>query len=294
MRSVADQLLYGLVASAFMVLAALPRRLAYWLGGRLGDLVYLCLRSRRRVTLENLALALQTDTTHAAQCRIARAVFQNQGRHLIDFSRLWRITPQRFGNMCTVEGLEHITELLSRRAGLLIISGHCGSWELASAVALQLDTPMHIIVRPLDHPVFHRLVDTYRQRCGYQAIPRHHAMTASLQALRRGEIVCVLMDQSSLRSEGIPVEFFGVPAYTTTGPALLALRARCPVINGFMICQEDGRHRLVFSREIPVCRTGNLRHDIAETTRTFTQTIEAHVRRYPEQWFWVHRRWKRR
>lgn len=294
MRGLADQLLYALITSLLAVLAVLPRRLAYWLGDRLGDMVYCCLASRRRVTLENLALAFGTNKTLAEQRAIARTVFQNQGRHLIDFSRLWRITSQCFGAMCTVEGLEHITELLQRQAGLLIISGHCGSWELAAAVALQLNTPVHIIVRPLDHPVLHRLVEAYRRRCGYQAIPKHQALTASLQALRRGEIVCVLMDQSSLRSEGIPIEFFGVSAYTTTGPALLALRAKCPVINSFMIWQEDGCHRLVFSREIPVCRTGHVRRDIAETTRTFTQTIEAHVRRYPEQWFWVHRRWKRR
>lgn len=294
MRSVTNHLLYALISSALVVLAVLPRRLAYWLGDRLGDMVYCCLASRRRVTLENLALAFGTTKTRAEQYAIARAVFRNQGRHLMDISRLWRITPQRFDAMCTVEGLEHITELLRRGTGLLLISGHCGSWEFASAIALQLNTPMHIIVRPLDHPVLHRLAETYRQRCGYQAIPRSQALSASLQALRRGEIVCVLMDQSSLRSEGIPIEFFGVSAYTTTGPALLALRAKCPVINGFMIWQADGSHRLVFSREVPVCRTGHLRQDIADTTRTFTQAIEAHIRRYPEQWFWVHRRWKRR
>jgi KDO2-lipid IV(A) lauroyltransferase len=274
--------------------AALPKRLAYWLGDRLGDVVYLCLRSRRRVTQNNLALAFSTEKTCDERRRLARVIFQQQGRHLMDFSHVGCITRQRFDAMCTVEGLDRVHELLSRQAGLLVISGHCGSWELAPAVALHLDVPMHVIVRPLDHPVFNRLVEAYRQRCGYQIIPKQHALSASVQALRRGEIVCVLMDQSSLRSEGIAVEFFGVPAYTPTGPALLALRARCPAIMGFIVRQENGRHRIVFGPEIPICRTGNMRHDIAETTRLFTQGIEAHVRRYPEQWFWVHRRWKQR
>ena len=141
MRRVTDQLLYALITSVFAMFAALPRRLAYWLGDRLGDMVYMLSGVATPCHPGESGTSLWHDENLAEQRAIARTVFQNQGRHLIDFSRLWRITPQRFHAMCTVEGLEHITELLQRRAGLLIISGHCGSWELASAVALQLDTP---------------------------------------------------------------------------------------------------------------------------------------------------------
>jgi len=149
-------------------------------------------------------------------------------------------------------------------------------------------------VRPLDNPALQRLAEAYRRRCGYRAIPRHAALAACLKVLRQGEIVAVLMDQSSLRHEGIQVEFFGTNAYTSRGPALLALRTGCPVISGFLIRAGQGRHRLVFSQEIPVRRTGNLQQDIVENTRTFTHVIESYVRRYPEHWFWLHRRWKQR
>ena len=119
-------------------------------------------------------------------------------------------------------------------------------------------------------------------------------MTECLKILRRGEIVAVLIDQSSQRHESIQVEFFGTSAYTSKGPALLALRTGCPVISGFLMRAGQGHHRLVFSQEIPVRRTGNLQQDIVENTQVFTQVVEAYVRRYPEHWFWLHRRWKQR
>ncbi len=196
--------------------------------------------------------------------------------------------------MCHVEGLEHVETLLERGRGLLIISAHFGSWELAPAVALCLHTPLHVIVRPLDSPALQRLAEIYRQCCGYHAIAKRAALAECLKVLRRGEIVAVLMDQSSLRHESIQVEFFGTSAYTSKGPALLALRTGCPVVSGFLMRVGQGHHRLVFSQEIPVRRTGDLQQDIVENTRVFTQVIESYVRRYPDHWFWLHRRWKQR
>ena len=196
--------------------------------------------------------------------------------------------------MCHIEGLEHVETLLERGRGLLVISAHFGSWELAPAVALCLRTPVHVIVRPLDSPALQRLAEMYRQCCGYHAIAKRAALTECLKVLRRGEIVAVLMDQSSLRHESIQVEFFGTNAYTSRGPALLALRTGCPVVSVFLMRAGQGHHRLVFSQEIPVRRTGDLQQDIVENTRVFTHVIESYVRRYPDHWFWLHRRWKQR
>ena len=151
-----------------------------------------------------------------------------------------------------------------------------------------------MIVRPLDNPALDRLVDAYRRHIGCDVIPKDQALSVSLKALRRGEIIALLMDQSSLRREGIPVPFFGAEAYTSIGPALMALRSGCPVIGVFLVRQGLGRHRLVFSDEIPIQRSGNLRRDIADNTRRFNQLIESYVRAYPDHWFWLHRRWKKR
>ncbi len=294
MQTLGNRLLYGLAASALYGLARLPLGLAYWLGARCGDLLYLVLAERRHITLANLALAFETDKTAAERRRLARTTFRHLGQHLVDFSHLSQLTPSTFATMCHVEGLEHIEALLQRRMGLLVLSAHFGSWELAPAMALCLTTPVHVIVRPLDNPSLQHLAKAYRQRCGYRAIPRRAALTECLKVLRRGEIVAVLMDQSGLRRESVQVEFFGTKAYTSIGPALLAMRTGCPVVSAFLIRAGQGRHRLVFSPEIAVRRTGNVQQDIIENTRAFTSIIESYVRRYPDHWFWLHRRWKQR
>src|SRR5262249_31680357 len=169
------------------------------------------------------------------RCQIARATFRNLGQHLADFSHVHRLTPQRFTTMCHIEGLEHVETLLQRGRGLLIISAHFGSWELAPAVALCLSTPLHVVVRPLDSLALQRLAERYRQCCGYHTIARRAALAECLKVLRRGEIVAVLMDQSSLRHESIQVEFFGINAYTSRGPALLlcALAVRSLAVFSF-------------------------------------------------------------
>ncbi len=294
MQRLAESFANGLLAAVTAALAHLPRRPAYWLGARIGDLAYLGLARRRRVTLDNLEIAFGSEKSAAERRAIARATFRNLGEHLIDFSRMRRLTPDTFSSVCTIEGLERVEQLLARRAGLLMLSAHFGSWELASAIALRLTSRMHVIVRPLDNPALARLVDAYRRYSGYHAIPKNQALSASLKALRRGEIIGLLMDQSSLRHEGIPVPFFGTDAYTSIGPALMALRAGCPVIGVFLVRQGPGKHRLVFSEEIPIQRSGNLRQDIADNTRRFNQLIESYVRAYPDHWFWLHRRWKKR
>lgn len=294
MRRLANALIYGLARAVLWGLACLPMRLASWLGARLGDALYLALPSRRRVTLDNLALAFGQEKTAQERQHIARATFQSLGQHLMDFSHLGQMTATRFRQVCLVEGLEHLETLVQRGKGVLILSAHFGSWELSPAVALCVSTPFHIIVRPLDHPALQRLAALYRQRCGYHAIARRTALPDCIAALRRGEVVAALMDQSSLRRESVVVEFFGTNAYTARGPALLALRTGCAVISGFITRVGPGQHRLTLSPEIAVQRSGNVPQDILENTRRFTQVIEAQVRRHPEQWFWLHRRWKQR
>ena len=294
MRPLAESVADGLLAGVTTAVARLPRRPAYWLGRRFGDLAYLCLARRRQVTLDNLEIAFGGEKSASERRAIARATFRNLGEHLIDFSRMRWLTPDTYPATVTVEGLERVEQLLARQAGLLMFSAHFGSWELAAAVALCLAPRLHVIARPLDNPALHRLVDTYRRYSGCAVIPKRQALSASLKALRRGDIIALLMDQSSLRHEGIPVPFFGAEAYTSIGPALMALRSGCPVIGAFLVRQGLGRHRLVFTEEIPIQRTGNLRQDIADNTRLFNQLIESYVRAYPDHWFWLHRRWKKR
>jgi len=296
MHQIVTDTLYTLLVSALNGLNALPPRLAYGLGERLGDLMYAALASRRRVTLENLALALGEYQSPYERHAMAREVFRNLGRHVVDFAHLRRINVARIQQMCVNwEDVTRLEALATRGQGLLVISAHFGSWELLSAITLLLQTPVNVIVRPPDNPLVSRLSEAYRQRCGYRAIGRREqAMRESLRALRRQEIVAVLMDQSSVRSEAVEVAFFGIKTFTPMGPALLTLRARCPVVGVFLVREALGRHRVVITDEIPIARTGKVRHDVEENSRRFNRIIEAQIRRYPAQWFWLHRRWKKR
>lgn len=296
MHKMVTDTLYKILVGALDGLTSLPPRLAYGLGGRLGDLVYAGLASRRRVTLENLALALGEQQSPHERQALAREVFRNLGRHVVDFAHLRHMNAARIQQMCVNwEEVAHLDTLAARGHGLLIISAHFGSWELLSAITLLLQTPASVIVRPPDNPLVHRLSEAYRQRCGYRALGRRNqAMRESLRALHRKEIVAVLMDQSSVRREAVEVEFFGIKTFTPMGPALLALRAKCPVVGVFFVCEAPGRHRVVVTDEIPIVRTGDVRHDLEENSRRFNREIEMQIRRYPEQWFWLHRRWKKR
>src|SRR5712691_5928095 len=147
MQTLANHVLYGLAISALRGLSRLPLGVAYWLGARLGDLLYLVLARRRRITLANLAIAFGTDKTAEERYQIARATFRNLGQHLVDFSHVRPLTLQRFTTMCHVEGLEHVDSRLKRGRCLLLSSAHSGSWELAPAVALCLHPPLQVIVR---------------------------------------------------------------------------------------------------------------------------------------------------
>jgi KDO2-lipid IV(A) lauroyltransferase len=296
MHKMVTDTLYTILVGALNGLTALPPRLAYGIGERLGDLAYAGLASRRRVTLDNLALALGEHQSSSARQVMAREVFRHLGRHVVDFAHLRRINAARIQQMCVNwEEVTQLDALAARGNGLLVISAHFGSWELLSALVLLLQTPTNVIVRPPDNPLVYRLSEAYRQRCGYRAIGKQQqALRESLRALHRKEIVGVLMDQSSMRSESVEVEFFGIETFTPKGPALLALRAQGPVVGLFFVCEAPGQHRVVVTDDIPIARTGDVRRDLEDTSRRFNSVIETQIRRYPEQWFWLHRRWKKR
>ncbi len=296
MHKIVTDTLYTILVGALNGLSALPPRLAYGLGERLGDLVYAGLTSRRRVTLENLALALgEHQSPHERQV-LAREVFRRLGRHVVDFAHLRHIDVARIQQICVnSEEVSRLDALAARGRGLLVISAHFGSWELLPALSLLLQTPTNVIVRPPDNPLVHRLSEEYRQRCGYRSIVKQQqAVRESLRALNRGEIVGVLMDQSSVRDEAVEVAFLGIKTFTPMGPALLAMRAKCPVVGVFLVCEAPGRHRVVVTDEIPIARTGSMRRDLEENSQRFNGVIGMQIRRHPEQWFWLHRRWKER
>ena len=175
------------------------------------------------------------------------------------------------------------------------MTAHFGSWELSSFAHAVYGYPLKFVVRPIDNPCVEQLISKYRTFSGNTPIQRRSAARDILKALRQNEPVGILFDQNTTRSEGVFAEFFGLTAATTPSIALFALRTGAAVVPGFLIWDESlQKHRLRLDPPVELIETGELERDVLENTKHFNRILEGYVRKYPDQWLWIHRRWKTR
>ena len=197
--------------------------------------------------------------------------------------------------MVVHDGLENYLEGLRRARGVIFMTAHLGAWELSSFAHAICGYPLKFVVRPIDNALVEALVSRYRMRSGNVPIRRKSAARDILGALRRNEAVGILFDQNTTRGEGVFVDFFGIPAATTPAIARFALSTGAAVVPGFLIWEEHtGKHRLRLDPPVDLVNTGDRSRDVIENTRIFNRILEDYVRRYPDQWLWIHRRWKTR
>jgi KDO2-lipid IV(A) lauroyltransferase len=268
-----------------------PRR-ASRLGALLGELAYWVLPGRRRVALSNLALAFGAALPPPARRAIARASFRHLGMTAVECCRLFFGPPGAMLQRVRLEGVEHVKGALAEGRGALYLAAHFGNWELLAAAHALTGLPgLHVVVRPLDNPFLDALVAAGRERAQLRLIPKRKAVREVRAALARGECVGILLDQNAGR-QGVFVPFFGRPASTSRSLAVLALKTGAPVVPAFIHRLPDGDHHVALEPVLPLVRTGQLDRDVESNTARFTEVIERHVRAHPEQWFWVHRRWK--
>lgn len=286
---------WGLVVGLAKLVSRLPASWAYALGEGAGRLACRLDRRHRTIAAQNLAAAFPGRYGPAELDRLAVAVFENLGRTAVDVARSDRLLFESASTAVTWEGDEHLVAARARGKGVLLVSAHLGPWELIPPVWALHDQPVHFVARPLDNPHLDDLLTAWRERGGNRVIRKREAVHAIVPLLRQGATVGMLIDQHIDERDGIVVPFFGRPASTTAAPALVALRTGAAAVPATITRQlQRGRYRIRIGAEIPVRRSGDLRADIAENTARFSAAVEAMIREKPEQWLWVHRRWKTR
>jgi KDO2-lipid IV(A) lauroyltransferase len=272
----------------------LPAPLALGLGRRLGDLTAMALPRRRRVVLGNLALAFP-DLTAEGRRQLARRNWQHLGMTMVEMARVLARPLQATLDEMTMEGKEHIQGAMTEHGRALMLTAHVGNWEYLSAAHWLVGYPLAVVARPLDAPLLQALADTMRRKTGVEIIDKRGALRPVLEALRRGRMIGILLDQNAARREGVFVPFFGRAASTSRSIALLALRTKTPILPIFTRREGPGRHRVVVEPLIPMPDpTNDLEDAVVELTARCTAAIERVVRQTPEQWLWAHDRWRTR
>jgi KDO2-lipid IV(A) lauroyltransferase len=275
-------------------LGSMPRGAARAVGAGIGRAALFLLPRLRKVGLENLEIAFP-EMARRDRERILGGVFQSLGWQIGEFCKMPHYSRQQAESFIRYDGLEHYLQAKSRGKGVLVLTGHLGAWELSSFFHSLMGYPMSLVIRRLDNP----LVDAYvnRIRClhGNRVIHKDDFARGLLTSMHQGDTVGILMDTNMTPPQGLFVPYFGVEACTASGLARVALHSGASVLPGFLLWEaSERRYVLRFGPELEVIRTGDMTHDIFANTAMFTATIEAYVRRYPEQWLWVHRRWKTR
>ncbi len=276
------------------VVGAMPRSVARGLGAGIGGVMWVLLRRLRAVGLRNLEIAYPTMPVEE-RTRILRGVFRSLGWQIGEFCKMSHYTREQAEAFVRYEGLEYYRNAEAKGKGVLVLTGHLGAWELSSFFHSLMGHPMSLVIRRLDNPLVDEFVNRIRCLHGNRVIHKDDFARGLLTSMHRGETVGILMDTNMTPPQGLFVPYFGVEACTAAGLARVALHSGAAVLPGFLVWEEaEGRYVLHFGEELDLIRTENIGDDILSNTAMFTATIEAYVRRYPEQWLWVHRRWKTR
>jgi KDO2-lipid IV(A) lauroyltransferase len=284
---------YAAAAGALRVLGWLPHSLSRGVCAVLGALSYWFWPRLRRVGMFNLRLAFP-EWTDRRRRQVLFQLFQNLGRMLADFARFPRLNRANIERLIVYDGFENYARARSLGKGVLFLTAHFGNWELSSFAHGLYGYPLNFAVREMDNPLIDRLVNGYRSSSGGQPVEKKDFAFAALRALRQGESVGILMDQNMLPAEGVFVKFFGRAACTTTGPARIAQKTGVPMVLGLVIWNPKLRKYTLRFDRVEWIQRPDPEQEIVENTQNFTGLIEEYVRRYPDHWLWVHRRWKTR
>lgn len=289
-----ERLQYAVAWSFVKTLGMLPRPVARLVAAACTRLLLLFIPKLRKTAEFNLRLAFP-EWAEAQRQAVIGQMTRHLGWMAVEFARLPRYSAKNIQDTVLLDGHENFLEAKNRGKGVLYLTGHIGAWELSSYAHALYGFPLHYMARPLDNKPLDALVNRYRESSGNKPIYKNEAARLMLRVLRDAGTVGILADQNTMPDEGVFVDFFGVPACTTTGIARVALHTDAAVVPGYAYWDKDlGKYRLRFEPPVELVRTGNTERDIRENTQRFAKVIEGIIRKYPEQWIWIHARWKNR
>jgi KDO2-lipid IV(A) lauroyltransferase len=287
-------LIYLILRGFSSFINLLPEKFSLWVGRQLGNVMYYLDVEHRKVAIQNLHIAFGQEKSEEEIRFIAKKNFQNLGMTAVEFFRIPRMDVENFKKNLIVEGLDKAIELLKRKGGILLLVSHFGNWELMGLMSKVIGNPIMVIAKPMKNRYIDRFITEIRKEAGLEVIPPEKASRKVIRALSENRAVGILIDQRAKRSEGVWADFFGRKAPTTPGLALLALKTGAPVLPVFMIRNGFQKHRLLIKEPLELIHIGNVKKDVEANTQLINHTLESMIRQYPDQWFWVHRRWERK
>lgn len=280
----------GAVARGFLrITSFVPLPICRLIGSWLGWIGYLFVPRVRQVGMQNLALAYGDAVTIREKKRILRGAMRNAATVAAEFSHLATLSGRQLRDRVALRG----EQWLNDTGGCVILGAHLGNWEWMAPALAAHGYRMAEVVRPLDDPALNDAVDSLRRAHGVETIEKDAAGGRIFQLLREGVKVGILVDQSP-RQGGVPVTFFGAPCWATVAPAMIALRSKVPIVFISMRSDTRGRYVLEIHPPLTVTRTADFHADLVTISQASQDRIETIVRAHPDQWLWLHRRWKSR
>jgi KDO2-lipid IV(A) lauroyltransferase len=287
--------IYLLLRIFSFLINLLPEGLALWVGRQLGNVMYCLDAEHRKVAIQNLHIAFSQEKSEEEMRSIAKRNFQNLGMTAIEFFRIPRMDIETFKRKVEVEGLDEALQVLEKNRGALLLLGHFGNWELMAIMSKIIKKSVLVIAKPIkQNPWIDGWINGIRKELGLEVIPPENATQKVIHALSQNQLVGILFDQRGSRSKGVWADFFGRKVPTTPGLAVMALKSGAPVLPIFMIRNGFQKHRLLFKEPLQLINTGDMNGDILANTQLFNHTLESFIHQYPDQWFWIHRRWERK
>jgi KDO2-lipid IV(A) lauroyltransferase len=284
----------GILWFVVRVIGALPRSIARKLGEGIGALAWWLLVRLRNVGLRNLQIAYPEKNARERR-DILRGEYRSLGWQIAEFCKMRGYTAAVASAFIRYDGLERYLAARNEGKGVLVLTGHLGAWELSSFYHSLMGYPMSLVIRRLDNSLVDSFVNDIRSLHGNRVIHKDDFARGLLTAMHQGKTVGILMDTNMTPPQGVFVPYFGVEACTATALARVAIKTGAAVLPGFLVWEAaEKKYVLRFGEQLKLVKTSDLESDIVANTALFTVTIEAYVRRYPEQWLWVHRRWKTR